>query len=124
MVKSKLHTHLQENNHESQKHLEENAQKFSDQCLKVLELLNQGKRLTVASAIGYGIMSLPRRILDLRGRNGIESIKDNWVKDTNGKRLYKEWWIEITKRPTKKETIQNAIKNSNGKSIWVQPELL
>lgn len=125
MVKSKLKTHLQENNKESQTHLEENEQKFSQQCLKVMELLNQGKRLTVVNAITFGISSLPRRIMDLRERNGITTIKDQWIKDTNGKRLYKEWWIEITKRPTKKAVIEKALKKMDGgKPKWVQPNLL
>lgn len=126
MPKSKLHTHLHENNQESQKHLEENAQKFSDQCLKVLEILNQGKRLTVLEAPKYGILSLPRRIKDLRDRNKITNIKDQWVKDTNGKKLWKEWWIEITTRPTKKAVIEKVKKKlaSEGKPAWVQPNLL
>lgn len=125
MPKSKLHTHLQENNKESQKHLEENAPKFSQQCLKVMELLNQGHRLTVASAMSHGISSLPRRILDLRERNGITLIKDQWVEDSKGKNLHKEWWIEITKRPTKKAVIEKALKQMDGgKPKWVQPNLL
>lgn len=118
MTKSNLKTHLQENNSESQKHLEQNEAKFSQQCLKVLEILNQGTRLTVLNAPGYGILSLPRRIKDLRDRNGITNIKDAWVKDSNGKNLWKEWFIEITKRPTKKSVIEKA------KTKWVQPNLL
>lgn len=84
-------THRQENNYQSRKHLEENRQKFSDQCQKVYSLLSSGVRLTVLSAITeYGISSLPRRILDLK-ENGIE-IRDRWVKEGN-KNSYKEWWI-------------------------------
>jgi hypothetical protein len=125
MTKSKLHTHLQENNAESQKHLEQNAAKFSQQCLKIMELFNQGKRLTVASAMSYGISSLPRRLKDLKDRNGITSIKEQWIKDTKGKNLYKEWWIEITTRPTKKSVIEKHLKTvDKSKTKWVQPNLL
>lgn len=84
-MKSQLHTHLMENNPESQGFLEENEQKFSDQCLKVYRLLLGGIRLSVVDAIGHGISSLPRRILDLKERNGITTIKDEW-----GRRYY-EW---------------------------------
>ncbi|MBP8115983.1 MAG: hypothetical protein KAY50_11560 [Chitinophagaceae bacterium] len=123
MKESNIETHQRENNEESEQHLQENQKKFSQQCLKVMELLNQGKRLTVANAIGYGIMSLPRRILDCR-ENGLK-IEDQWVKDTKGKRLYKEYFITITKRPTKIAVIEKAMKKMDKtKPIWVQPDLL
>jgi len=105
-MKSQLHTHLMENNPESQGFLEENEQKFSDQCLKVYRLLLGGIRLSVVDAIGHGISSLPRRILDLKERNGITTIKDEWVKDSNGKRLYKVWYIDRPKPPTKTELVK------------------
>lgn len=107
---SQLQTHLHENNPDSQSFLQENEQKFSDQCLKVLQLLNMGIRLTVADAMSRGISSLPRRILDLKERNNITNIKDEWVKDTNGKRLYKVWYIDGLRPPTKKEVTDKANK--------------
>ena len=83
--------HRDENNYHSRKHLEENRDKFSQQCKLVLTILQSGRRLTVLSAINeYGISSLPRRILDLK-ENGVE-IKDRWI-EINNKRAYKEWWI-------------------------------
>lgn len=109
-----MHTHLRENNEESQKHLEINEKKFSRQCLMVLELLYQGKRLTVLSATKYGITSLPRRIKDLRDRNGITIIEDRWV-DAEGKPAnkrdattynYKEWYIEFKTQKSKQECIK------------------
>lgn len=120
MTKSKLHTHLRENNKESQKHLEDHQEGFTQNCLKVLELLYQGKRLTTDNAPLYGIRSLPRRIKDLRDRNGITVIKDQWIRNKDGVKI-KEWWIEITTRPTKKEVIKKAEKK---KSKWSQPKLL
>lgn len=120
-MKSNIQIHDQENNEESAQHLKENRKKFSQQCLKLMELLNQGKRLTVANAIGYGIMSLPRRVLDCR-ENGLK-IEDQWVKDTKGKRLYKEYFITITTRPTKKAVIEKT-KNKISNLKWVQPDLL
>lgn len=114
-MKSNIEIHGRENNEESEQHLQENQKKFSQQCLRVMELLNHGKRLTVASAIGYGIMSLPRRVADCK-ENGLH-IQDEWVRDERGKRLFKEWFITITKRPTKKAVIDKHSK-------WVQPNLL
>ena len=87
-MKSNLKTHLRENNSDSQSHLQENEQKFSDQCLKVLKILNRGVKLTVASAMEHGISSLPPRYRDWE-RNGIKNIKDEWVRNGDGKRLYK-----------------------------------
>lgn len=103
MTKSKINTHIRENNKESQQHLEENEQLFSDQCLKVMQLLNKGIRLTVLEAHKMGISSLPRRIKDLRDRNNITNIKDEWVVDGKGKKLYKQWFIPGLRPPTKKQ---------------------
>lgn len=106
-MKSKMQTHIHENNSESLFHLEENEQKFSDQCLMILNLLNQGVRLSVKLAIDqYGVASLPRRIADIKERNGITNIQDEWIKDGNGKRLYKEWFITRPAPPTKGEIVE------------------
>lgn len=84
--------HQKENNQESQQHLEENKDHFSAQCLKVLEILQQGKRLTVKSAMNqYEIWSLPRRILDLKEK-GID-IHDEWILDKDGKTKIKQWFL-------------------------------
>jgi hypothetical protein len=80
--------HSRENNPESESHLNENRQKFSDQCKKVLSLLQDGVRLTTINAPSYGILSLPRRIKDLKDYNGIE-VKERWL--TNPK--IKEWYL-------------------------------
>lgn len=112
-MKSQLKTHLSENNSDSQSFLEENEQKMSDQCLMVWRLLNQSVRLTVVLAVKYGITSLPRRIKDLRDRNQITTIKDVWVRDHTGKRLFKEWYVEQPKYPTKKETVKRHTKKND-----------
>lgn len=122
MRKSQIPIHQTENNEDSQRHLQENAQSFSDQCLKVVELLNQGKRLTVLWAANSGIASLPRRIKDLR--DGGFDIQDEWVKNEKGKRLYKEYFLIIKTRPTKKEVIEKAKKVIQDHPKWIQPNLL
>jgi hypothetical protein len=104
-VKSEIEIHGRENNDESESFLNENYQHFSNKCLEVIRILNTGKRLTVLEAANMGISSLPRRIKDCIA-NGCP-IKDEWVRDEKGKRLYKEYFLEITERPTKKEVINN-----------------
>lgn len=91
-----IHSH--DNNPESEKHLSDNCKKFSQQCLKVLELLRQGKRLTTMNAPGYGILSLPRRIKDLRDHNGITNIVDEWDKDQRTKVWYMKFFTEVEKK--------------------------
>lgn len=105
-MKSELKIHEVENNPESQSFRDENEQMLSECCMKVLRILNTGKRLTTMEASAQGIPYLPIRIKDLREKAGIEGIKDDWVRDANGKRLHKEWWLEITKRPTKTEILE------------------
>src|ERR1700733_3303865 len=88
----KLQIHERENNHESQTNLEKNKKHFSKQCLKVLQILLDGKRLTVKSAMNqYDVWSLPRRILDLR-ENGI-NISDEWVADKEGESKIKQYFL-------------------------------
>lgn len=106
-----MEIHDRENNSESDQHLKENSKKFSAQCLKVLQLFLDGKRLTVLSAYGYGISSLPRRVLDIK-ENGI-SVDDKWITDENGKRLHKEYFIEI-KTDSQKQQIKAFIDSKTG----------
>ena len=95
-----LELHDRENNSDSEDFLKENHERLSAQCIKVYRLLLEGKRLTVPMALSYGIMSLPRRCMDLK-QSGAD-IKDLWLRDEKGKRIMKEWYIELIKRPTKK----------------------
>lgn len=87
-----IELHQIENNSESQAHLNENRERFTKGCNKVLKLLQEGKRLTTINAVQYGILSLARRIKDLRDCNGVE-IKDRWLTDENGRRTIKEWYL-------------------------------
>lgn len=103
-MKDDFYIHDRENNPESEQHLKENNKKFSKQCLKVMELLHRGIRLTTINAVSYGILSLPRRILDLK-ENGIK-IDEQWLLDDNGKRTIKEWYIlQRIEKPRKKDVV-------------------
>ena len=84
--------HSKENNRESQFHLEDNCFHFEGQCLRVYELLKKGMRLSVIGAVNLSppIMSLPRRIKDLRDK-GID-VKSEWV-IIDGKKLFTEYYL-------------------------------
>ena len=63
----------------------------STQNARILHHLNQGKSITFWGAVSdFGVMHLPRRILDLKQAGHV--ISDQWVKGENGKR-FKEYWI-------------------------------
>lgn len=86
------------NNRESEMFYEENMDRFSDQCKKVWRLLKEGDRLTVYDAVLlHWINSLPRRVKDINDayiKAGMPApIKSEWVRDSQGKRLHKEYFI-------------------------------
>ncbi|WP_339889790.1 helix-turn-helix domain-containing protein [uncultured Flavobacterium sp.] len=77
-----------ENNIDSQKHFEENKERFSNQCKIVYEALLRGEKLTTTRAlIEYGIGDLRRRIKDLKDQWNVP-IKSEYVK---GK--FKEYYL-------------------------------
>lgn len=72
-------THSEENNLESQTHLNKNRKSFNQKCQKVLGWLLEGKELTVLQCANDGVASLPRRIKDLKDK-GVD-ISDKWEKN-------------------------------------------
>ena len=85
--------HRRENNIESQKHLEENDQKFVGQCAIVVSLLRKGVVLSSYSAMTqHRIGHLPRRIKDLRDNGGVE-IHDQFEHDSSGKVTRNKIWF-------------------------------
>jgi len=80
----------QENNIESQRHFDENKDKFSKQCKIVYEALLRGERLTTAKAlIEYGIGDLRRRVKDLIDMWGVP-VQSEYVENR-----YKEYFLKI-----------------------------
>ncbi len=82
--------HERENNEESQAHLDDNRQHFSNQCRQVYEWLKTGKTLTCKEAMNLmDIYHLPRRICDLReGGINIQSKKAG-----NGRAKFNVYYI-------------------------------
>jgi len=82
--------HHQENNVDSQRHFEENKERFSNQCKIVYEALLRGERLTTTKALlKYKIGDLRRRIKDLKDIWQVP-IQDEYV---DGK--FKEYYLNI-----------------------------
>jgi len=112
--------HEKENNQESQNFLDKNKKHISQQCLKVLELLLRGKRLTTINAPSYGILSLPRRIADLREKNGI-FVNERWIRPENSSVEIKEWFIEERIEKEKKE-LQDFLNEYQNEPPPIRPE--
>lgn len=73
-------------------HLEKNHTHFSKQCEKVFDLLMRGQEISVISAIHeHNIMSLPRRIKDLK-ECGVK-ISDKWIECWKNKPEIKHWYL-------------------------------
>lgn len=103
-TKKILQVHDRDNNRESQETLEQRYEKLHQQCRKIMNLLKSGVRLTVKDAIlKHGIASLPRRLKDIRESNLYDGIKEEWVTDDHGIRLYKVWYMEGTTAPVSEE---------------------
>lgn len=129
-----MQIHETENNHDSRRHLEENRKKFSKQCGIVLELLQQGVKLTTRKAIlHYGIGDLRRRLKDLKDYHDIK-IDEEWELDENGKTTRnKVWFINFKTEAQKKEHVYRKGEKSaadhagelikSTKSKFIQPEL-
>lgn len=89
--------HRRENNIESQKHLEENEQKFVGQCAIVLSLLRKGVVLSSYIAMTqYRIGHLPRRLKDLRDGGDIH-IDEMFEMDSKGKATRNKLWYMYDK---------------------------
>ena len=79
-----------ENNIDSQKHFEENKERFSNQCKIVYEALLRGEKLTTTKAlIEYGIGDLRRCCKDLRDMWNVP-VQSEYVKGR-----YKEYYLKI-----------------------------
>lgn len=71
-----MFVHKEENNKESQTHLNKNRKSFNKKCEQVFNWLLEGKELTVLQCANDGVASLPRRIADLKDKK--VQISDRW----------------------------------------------
>jgi hypothetical protein len=96
--------HEVENNLDTELFLKENGKKFSDDCIKAMQLMYKGVRLNGDTCKElYSIHD--RRLRDcLAGRPDI--VKKAWKIGDDGKRKYVEYWIDTPAPPTKKEIVE------------------
>jgi len=93
--------HSVENSEETQSFLKENGKKFSNDCIRAMQLMYKGVRLNGDTCKELYNFS-DRRLRDcIAGRPDI--VRKDWKRDGNGKRLYVEYWIEPIKPKTKTE---------------------
>lgn len=104
-MKSEIEIHDRENSPEAEKFLAANGQRLKDCCIKVLIVFNRGERLTTKKAAAMDIPSLPRRIMDLR-LAGFDIKEETFYKPGTKLVSHKEWWMDITKRPTKAQVVE------------------
>lgn len=109
-MKSNIEIHDRENSPEAEQFLAANGQRLKDCCLKVLVIFNRGERLTTKKAAMMDIPSLPRRIMDLRNE-GFDIKEEIFYKPGTKLVSHKEWFMDISKRPTKEQVIE-AFKNN------------
>jgi hypothetical protein len=93
--------HQRENNHDSQAHLEQYRDKFSNVCWDLLKGLLQGRQYTTLGYnVDHHISSLPRRVKDLIDGYGIP-VQREIATDADGNKLsHKVYYITEADRPT------------------------
>jgi hypothetical protein len=95
--------HERENSEETESFLKENGKKFSQDCITALKLMYSGIKLngnTCKQLYGFH----DRRLRELRdAKPGI--VKSAWAKNSEGRRLYVEFWIEQPMSKTKAAAI-------------------
>lgn len=113
--------HEFESTEETQSFLKENGKKFSQDCITAMKLMYQGVRLNGETCKQlYGLHD--RRLRDcFAGRPDI--VKRVWVKDTEGKRKYVEYFIPQQVPPTKQKAVEWATKFLEKQQPNVQPTL-
>jgi len=93
--------HDREDNEWSEQFLKDNREKFAKQCVDVLRLLYQGRRLTAKNANDIlNIADGGRRLREIKAAKK-ECMKGKRI--TNGKVEGVEYFLEIPKQPTKQD---------------------
>lgn len=116
--------HDRENNEETESFLMQNGKKFSQDCITAMKLMYSGVRLngdTCKQLYGFS----DRRLRDcIAARPDI--VRKEWKRNSEGKRLYVEYYIPPTITPTKAKAIemgQSILDAMNAKANGVQQNL-
>jgi len=99
--------HQRESSEDTESFLKENGEKFNRQCVQVLQLLYQGKRLAAKEVNDIlDIADGGRRLRDIFASR--KDCKREWIKGEDGKRKGVKYWLEGISPPTKHSTIAKA----------------
>lgn len=113
--------HKRETTEDTESFLKENGKKFSQDCITAMKLMYGGVKLNGDTCKQlYGIHD--RRLRECRQARP-DIVKSAWKKDSNGKRLYVEYWIEIM-TPTKAKAIEDGQKILDAMNKATQLQLL
>jgi hypothetical protein len=93
-------THDIERGEDSQRHLDQNREKFETDAMFLLKQMLRGERLT-AQTVVKKYSCEPRRLRDLHNEG---KCKKEWV-SVDGKRKYVEYYCDIPKPPTKGQVV-------------------
>ena len=100
--------HEKESSPDTESFLKENGKKFSQDCITAMKLMYGGVKLNGDTCKQlYGIHD--RRLRECRQARP-DVVKSAWKKDSNGKRLYVEYWIDVPISPTKQRAIEEGQK--------------
>lgn len=113
--------HEKETTEDTESFLKENGKKFGQDCVTAMKLMYSGVKLNGDTCKQiYGIHD--RRLRECRQARP-DIVKSAWKKDSNGKRLYVEYWIEIM-TPTKAKAIEDGQKILDAMNKVTQLQLL
>ena len=100
--------HEAENREDLELHLKQNGKKFNAQCVRLMEEMYKGRRLT--SAIIFDEWRYDsRRLRDCR-QHRPDIVKSRWEVDKDGKTKYMLYWIDVPLPPTKTKAIAEGQK--------------
>ena len=100
--------HERETTEETESFLKQNGKKFSQDCVTAMKLMYSGVKLngdTCKQLYGFH----DRRLRECRQARP-DIVKSAWKTDSNGKRLYVEFWITPPISQTKQQAIEEGQK--------------
>lgn len=113
MKEIEIHQRERQSPQETESFLQENIQKYETDAVFLYKLMQNGERLTAKDVMQkYGIHDRRLRDMEISGK-----CEKAWKLNENGKRMYVEYFINLSHPPTKKEVIANFHKAENNLQV-------
>ena len=94
--------HQRESEDDTERHLQENHEKFETDCQFLLKQMLRGERLTAKTVVKkYEISDRRLRDLQIAGK-----CQKEWKLNEQGKRMYVEYFVPLPKIPTKAQALK------------------